>query len=471
MKTFTTEIRTAVSELCRDIPGSRLILAGVSGGADSMAMLHALATGGLPDGMRLAAAHLNHGIRPEAVADADFVECHCRQLGIPFYTAKVDVPALAKEDGVSPEMAARKARYSFFAEIAAAAGAVAVATAHTLDDQAETVLLKLCRGAGSAGLDGIAPRTGICGITVIRPMLKITRASVEEYMSANGLSWREDATNADTAMLRNAIRHNILPQLAGYLNPGIKEALARTADIMRAENDFIEKAARVAYEKTLNANRELNIAALAVLPTALQRRVVRIWLIKSAAAHEMTFDTVERILSITRSNCGTGCLTLSNRQQVNREYNSLKIVPISENSAEADITETVLNVPGVTRLANCELEISATLRRGFERTKPPGIGCYPATAVIRFFEGETIRVRSRRPGDRIHPIGMEGSRKLQDIFIDAKLPQRRRNTIPVFEIDGRIAWIAGYRIAADRAVRHQHDSSLELKVRYIRDEI
>ena len=466
MNTLTQKVQKAISTGRLITPGSH-ILVGVSGGADSVALLHSL-QGIKTENLKseISVAHLNHGIRTEAADDARFVENLCRKLNIPFYSATVDIPKIAAVTGVSPEMAARDARYRFFAETAENAGVSAVATAHTLDDQAETLLLKLCRGAGSAGLDGIADSTEIHGLKVIRPMLTASRSDVENFLKENNISWREDATNSDTKLKRNYIRHEILPLLEQNLNPRIKEALARTCSIMAEDNCFMEQQALQAFSSaTANSAANLKVEPLQQMPPAIRRRVLRQWLIINGfTADKMRFDVIERITAMILSPCGSAAVTASADIEVRREYDLLRF---SENKhSKCLIPETKLNIPGETLIESHGLRITATLRKGFERTPTGPLGKIPADAVIRWDETNPtdIYVRSWHSGDRIQPLGMNGSCKLQDLFTDAKIPQRERTDIPVFVSVNEIIWIPGYRISGSMAVADSEQTSLLLSV-------
>jgi len=449
------------------------ILIGVSGGADSIALLHALAT--LPksssfivhhSSFSLSVAHLNHGIRAEAADDARFVEDVCRKSRIPFYTATADIPGISAATGTSLEMAARDARYKFFADTAADIGAAAVATAHTQDDQAETLLLKLCRGAGSAGLDGIAAKTEINGLMVIRPMLSVSRAEVENFLNENRISRVEDATNADKKFKRNRIRHDILPRLKQHLNPRIKEALARTAAIMSEDNIFMEQQAEMALESAINnTSRDLAVKALQNAPAAIRRRMLRQWLISNGiTSQQMRFDVIEHIVQIITAAKGSGAVTISAESEVRREYDILRFtkrLPLMPG-----IPETELKVPGTTHIKSQGLLITTTLQTGFERKATGPIGKIPADAIIRWNpnNSQPITVRSWQAGDRIRPLGMQGSCKLQDLFADAKIPREKRHNIPVFLAENEIIWIPGYRISAGSAVADSSEPSLKIRV-------
>jgi tRNA(Ile)-lysidine synthase len=275
------------------------VIAALSGGADSVALvllLHDLhRTGELVLG---GAAHLNHGIRGvEANADHDFCRDLCARVEIPFVSEAVDVPALAAASRCSTELAARRARQAFFAGVRQTRGADVVATAHTENDQAETVLLRLVRGAGGRGLAGIAPRRDY----LIRPLLSIGRAELREELSARGQPWREDATNADVAILRNRVRHEVLPYLAEHFNPSITRALARMADVARGDEAWLDALAERASADAITVSNEhvsLRIASLSNVPEALARRLARRALELANPGCSCTVEEVDLLLSV-----------------------------------------------------------------------------------------------------------------------------------------------------------------------------
>ena len=441
------------------------LLVGVSGGADSVAMLHALVELAPTLELTLTVAHLNHGIRDVAAEDARFVETLCQSLGVAFTSDSVNVPTLAKNAGVSLEMAARDARYHFFATAAAAVGANAVATAHTQDDQAETVLLKLIRGAGCSGLNGIARSSIMQGLSVIRPLLDTTRESVEAYLRERGLRWKEDATNQDTRLKRNRIRHDVLPLLEEHLNPRVKEALAKTAEILTEENAYMSAATAVALKLAQKTPTSLTIPILLQQSAALQRRVLQQWLILNGiTAQQLRFEVIERLLLIMRSSSGSGCVTLSSECEARREYDLLHFM--QKETPIIEIPKTRIITPGNTLLDSVDIQITTSLREGFDRTATGPLGKLPAEACIRWNNDSfpEIHVRSWHPGDRISPLGMTGSCKLHDLFVDAKIPQSIRKQIPLFFCGDEVVWLPGYRIARNWAVLDEKQRSLQLRV-------
>jgi tRNA(Ile)-lysidine synthase len=207
------------------------IVVGLSGGADSVALLDALTSLAGRRDFRVVGAHLDHRLRPESAEDVAFCRGLCERLDAPLHAATADVAARAERDGGGLEQAARRERYAFLRLVRAETGAAAIAVAHTRDDQAETLLLRLLRGAGATGLGGMRPRVG----RLVRPMLGVSRAEVLDHLRERGLPWREDPTNADTRVLRNRVRHELLPYLEARFNPALREGLARTAGLLADE--------------------------------------------------------------------------------------------------------------------------------------------------------------------------------------------------------------------------------------------
>lgn len=266
---------------------TRTLILAVSGGADSMAMLHALVALREPLALKLRVAHVHHGLRGRsASADARLVERTAVKLGLPFHLHRADVRALAKRRKLSVEMAARDVRHAFFARLARRYRAV-VATAHTLDDQAETVLLRILRGSGTDGLGGIDYASEVRGLPLIRPLLDVRHADAVAFLRARKLEWREDASNDDEAMVRNRVRRSLLPLLERDYNPRIREALARTASVLRADACCLSRMAEHELAKRLDAAGALRLTGR--LDPAIRRRVLYLWLLRHAGV------TVDRL--------------------------------------------------------------------------------------------------------------------------------------------------------------------------------
>ena len=414
------------------LPRGGHVLVAVSGGADSVALLHALHFLRKQLGLHLAVAHLNHGIRGKAAdRDEDFVRHLAWQLGLPFFCERVDVPARARQRGISLEMAARNARYDFFART----GWPLLATAHTADDQAETVLLRFLRGTGAQGLGGMARRTSRGGLSLVRPMLDVTHEDAVQFLKRHRLRWREDASNRDTDFLRNRVRHELLPLLEKKFNPQIRRALVRTSSILREENEWLDAvtAGKVALRATLGAG------TLRKLPLAIARRHIVRWLIfNEVEAEAVDFDVVERVLQLAARSTGTRTVPVSRTHRIVRRYDQLSVERVGKTSKAL---YQRLKVPGETVLTESGLVAVAMYAVGFKRTA--GEVYLSRTAVGK----SPLFMRTWRAGDRIKPLGMRGTKKLQDVFVEMKVPRDARARVLLLECRGEVVWVMGYRVA------------------------
>lgn len=427
-------------------------MAAVSGGPDSVALLHALLEIAPTAGFTVRVTHLNHCIRGEdAMEDAAFVEAMASKLNLPFIPGKTDVPALASKKGISIEMAAREARIAFFKRAVRKSRSTCVATGHTADDQAETVLLKLARGAGCQGLSAMCPLTDIEGLRMIRPMLGTTRTEVMSFLKQRGLEWREDRTNRDDSFLRNRVRHHVLPFLEKNLNPRIREALVRTALIANDENNWLKDlTSRLLTRCVTRGERgSIDIAQLMETHPAAMRRVLRMWLISCGVVPELIdFNTVDRLGRLAAAKKGSGSAPVPGGGCVRRQYGKLVFLEEHE-PPSAPVFREALKTPGETVLPAIGLRVLVSREPGIHRERGSGPGCLPARASLssNAVGRKTMFVRSWRNGDRMSPYGLDGSRKIQDIFVDCKVPADKRTTVPLIECGGKIIWIPGYRVA------------------------
>jgi len=281
------------------------LVVGLSGGADSVALTDALASLRRRRGFRLVAAHLDHGLRPGSADDAAFCHAFCEALGVPLHggTAPVRVRALREKGGL--EQAARRERYSFLRRVKDDEGAALIAVAHTQDDQAETLLLRLLRGAGATGLAGMRPRSG----DLLRPLLGVSRAEVLEHLGERGLVWREDPTNADTQHLRNRVRHELIPYLEQRFNPRVSEALARTAALLADEAGHMATQAEALLARIATrdgAALVLDRQALGAAPAAVARAALRLALQRKGGLDAVDQGHVERVLGLARARAPSG---------------------------------------------------------------------------------------------------------------------------------------------------------------------
>ena len=459
--------------LLRD--GGRVLVA-LSGGADSVALLFLLRE--LEQGGHLAvagAAHLHHGLRG---ADADADEAFCAELaarvGVPFMSERADVAALARAQKRSIEDAARTARYAFLERAASTLGADLIAVAHTRDDQAETFLLRLLRGAGTRGLGGIRPRVSLPAAApearrwVVRPLLDAERGELRTYLAAIGERWREDATNADVAIARNRVRHELIPSLESRFSPAITAVLAREAALAQQDEDFLrEKAIELAGRIVLTDERDVtrvDAAALAHAPRALSSRVVRQVLEQHAGSKPVSFDHVEQVLALA-----AGAAVSLPGQYAVRTGNTILFRPgRSPRDVPANGFAFSLSIPGEVELAGAGLAVAAERLEaaGGRPTKWEARGTEVGVEAGRL--ELPLAVRSRRPGDRFRPLGAPGPRKLQDFLVDRKVRRDQRDTVPLV-VDGRdrIVWVVGQSVADDFRVTDASRGVILLKVRHL----
>ncbi len=471
------------------------ILVAVSGGADSIALLHLLHALAPELQLRLTVAHLHHGLRgADADADAAFVRAAARRLRCPCVSARAHVRQRARRENISLEMAGRAARYDFFIKTARRLHCDAVATAHTADDQVETMLLKLARGAGPQGLCGISRLTEQQGVRIIRPLRDIWRHELLRYLRRHGRTWREDASNADPAFLRNRVRHAVLPMLAQQLNPRLRQALWRMGAIMESENAWLESLALPIYRQCRAPAQPpaLNCELLQAYPLAARRRALRLWLAETGLPPELLdFDAAERLETLLPAGRSGRSVHLPGGYAVRREYAFLHLRPPGKirqpapdptdgsrgrSPSKPEISrqpgpamsdtgfEVVLIIPGRTAPRDRTWRIACTLE-----PKPAAIAGAPDCALVSAARWRRRRIVARnwRPGDRMQPFGMRGSRKIQDIFSDLKVPASRRRQLPLLECGGEIIWVPGYRIARAWAVRPSDRRVLRMKLQMV----
>ena len=419
-------------------PGGRVLIA-LSGGPDSVALVHLLRELEATGELGLAGlAHLNHQLRGEA-ADAD--EAFCRtmasDLSLPIEVERADVREIARASGRSIEDAARHLRYQFLEAARIVLKADAIAVGHSRDDQAETFLLRLLRGAGTRGLGSIRPRAG----QVIRPLLEIGRDELRQYAREQGLSFQEDVTNLDLRIPRNRVRHELLPYLAKEFTPGIAEVLAREAALARDDDDRLQNEAIEITRSLVLVNTgsvTVDAVALSRVHPALASRVVR-HAVQQLSDRFVGFDAVLRLLEFVREGKEGQALSLPGQQAIHRG-DTVVLGPEPPRSAAppANFSSIPLSVPG------------EVIAGGWWVAAGPGGVDGPADLEVLTTGVVTpLSVRFRRPGDRFTPPGMQGaSKKLQDYFVDRKVERGERDRLPLV-VDGqdRIVWVVGHGVA------------------------
>lgn len=425
------------------------VVAALSGGPDSMALLHILRALERDGEFQLAAvAHLNHRLRAAADTDEQFCAGVARSLGLPFVAERVDVAALAAAEHRSVEDAAHVARHDFFERVVRQHGADVVAVGHTREDQAETFLLRLVRGAGARGLSAIHPRNGI----VIRPLLDCSKAEVRAFLQAHGLASVHDASNDDVGIPRNRVRAELLPLLADRFNPRIVDVLAAEADLARADEHVLDGLATAWTAEHLSRQEDrirIEAAALATLPEAVGWRVLHRAMREAAGGRLIGFDHVKQAWEAT-TGASPAFDAPGHRVERDGPFVVLTGRPAGSagrprGAATGPVTafRYTLPVPGEVAIAEIGCVMSALV-------EPSGVAvprADDASAVVPLeLVAGGLAVRNRRPGDRLKP-SPAGHRKLQDLFVDRKVPREARDRIPLV-VDGadRIVWVPGHAI-------------------------
>jgi tRNA(Ile)-lysidine synthase len=395
---------------------------------------------------------------------------------------RVDVAALARAGKRSVEDAARAVRYEFLERAAASLGADAVAVAHTSDDQAETFLLRLLRGAGTRGLGSIRPRVRLPAVApkaqrwVIRPLLEVDRAALRAYLGSLGEKWREDATNLDLAIPRNRVRHELIPYLGSRFSPAVTPVLARAAALARQDEDFLQDSAiELARRIVLTSERSqirIDAAGLAVAPRALSSRIVQQVLERLAGGRAISFEHVDAVLALE-----PGAAVSLPGQDAVRSADVIVLRSRGGRGAAASIgsgragghnSAISLSIPGEVQLVAWGLVVEAERLESSSGRPRKWAGRGAEVGVAAAALALPLGVRSRRPGDRFHPLGGPGSRKLQDFFVDRKVARSERDTVPLV-VDGqdRIVWVVGQSVAEDFRVTDPSRGVILLKVRHL----
>lgn len=420
------------------------VLVAISGGADSVALTWLLRDLSQRSRWRLVGlVHVHHGLRGE---DADGDEAFCRalaaRLALPIEVIHADARAQARVGRQSLESAARAVRYAGFDAALGHLDATTIVTGHTADDQAETVLMRLLRGAGARGISAIRWRRG----AYVRPLLDVRRAQLRADLDARGESFREDASNADVSIPRNRLRHDVLPALERAFAGSVR-ALSRAAELASADEALLSALARDAGAGLAMSDAsgvQLDRAALGALPPALARRVVR-----DAIESQGGLVSLRHVDAIRRLAAAHGAdwhLDLP-RLAVDRRGRHVQMRPRAAAGDAAPGFAYTLPIPGAIWLPETGMTIEASYQEsvdvasGFER--------HPHRALLQAASvAAPLVVRSRRPGDWFRPLGAPGRRKLQDVLVDRKIPRHRRDAVPVVvDAAGRILWVAGVTMA------------------------
>ena len=430
------------------------VLVGVSGGPDSVALLHLLREIGSPLGLRLEVAHVDHGIRgPEGRDDAEFVRRMAAGLSLRFHLARLDLAGPGSGRGAGNlEARGRAERYRFLAEVAAKRGIGKVAVGHNRDDQVETMFMWLLRGCGPEGLRGMPAVRPLAGdaagagdVLLIRPLLEVAREEILAFLESRGLDYREDRTNRDTGYLRNWIRRTLLPGLRERTGGGLERRLVRLGGMLRSDHALLERQVAGAYPRVIRGG-ALDRAAFLGLEPELRPRMVRHWLMHGLGTlRRIGFAHVDAVLKAIGGTRPHARVSLPGSWTVIREYESVRLMRSAGGPRpEAPRTQDYsYPLPLEGEVAVPEAGVRVTAWRSTSREIPEG-DLEAAFDLSRLVcDGGTLRLRNLRPGDRFRPLGMTGHKKLKDLFIDRKVPRTRRRTLPLLLAGEEVVWVPG----------------------------
>jgi tRNA(Ile)-lysidine synthase len=452
------------------------VVAAVSGGPDSVALLKILTVIADEYNLSLLVAHLNHGLRgEEGEKDADFVGRLARDMGVESVSKRIDITTF-RGRGQSLEELCRDERYAFLKQAAHEYGATKIALGHHLQDQAETVLMNLFRGSGSDGLRGMLPvREGM----IIRPLIQVTREEIGIFLEQQGLSFMNDSSNSQDFYLRNRIRHHLMPLLKDGFNPQMEKNLARTAEIMRLDDDYME---RVVAELLQGwgifrdaGERKICIPELMKLHEALRHRVIRALLIRTAkTGKDIGYRHVKAAAALAQGGQVSGSLDLPGGVTLRREYDLLTfygkmdrhgLSAHGRSGAETSGRHLFyygVNIPGQVDVKEAGMTIT------FQLMAKPDLPLLSGRERIAYMDYETMHpplaIRNAKPGDRMQLLGMKGTKKLKSLFIDEKVPRRQRHLVPILVDQKSILWIAAMRMSEKMRVTDKTRQVLKVEI-------
>ena len=456
-----------------------LIIVAVSGGADSLSLLHILNQLSKEAGFSfsLHVAHLDHGLRGnQARRDADFVRSEAKKLSLPCTVGLVKADRFIKELGLSPEDGARRLRYRFLEQLASRLQARYVAAGHNRDDQAETLLLNLLRGTGPDGLAGMEYRRdlGQSGAFLIRPLLNTSRKEIDCFCRDRGLHPRFDRTNMDLRYLRNKVRRSVIPFLEKSVNPNLREGLFRLSRLQTLDRSYWTD---IAAERLGAAVLEespgyliLNLDVLAREHEALLGRILRLAISRlcGGVPRQAGYIHMQALLDVVKKNTPRGTVSFPGIMEIRRSYHKLIFTSATpeKNQAANQFTTVLLTIPGEARIDWLDKVLEGRLCSPGDLLWPPDMKkiayldydrvlslCSSASATDTLTGGERqdaaprLLARSRASGDRFYPLGAPGSKKLKDFFIDRKIPMEERDDILLVLAGKEIVWIVGYEIS------------------------
>lgn len=441
--------------------GDRVVVA-VSGGPDSICLLHLLNSIKGRFSIEICAAHVNHCLRgAEADADEEFVREFCKQLDIEFYVKRVDINKLAKEERLSSEMAGRKARYDFFEEVRKSFCGNKIAIAHNANDRAETILMRIIRGTGLDGMVGIKP---IRDEIFVRPLINVSRSDIEKYCLDNKISPRIDKTNLERLYTRNKIRLDLIPYIVNNFNEDVVTSLNRLGDIVSVDNDYIQKNANKKYnsycykdKNNIIIKKEAFCEHEAILSRILRKAINEL----SGNVYNIEKQHIYEIIHIQK--IGTGKMVcLPNNIVAYNIYGNI-CLSIKNEALINNINVLEINIKALDK----EIKFD-NFRFKMEFLDNDASVKLTQDEFVKYFDadktGKNISIRYRKDGDKFKPLGMKVHKKLKDIFINLKIPREDRSKIPLVCFDTEIGWIVGHKISENFKIDNETKTILKIQI-------
>jgi tRNA(Ile)-lysidine synthase len=465
---FTEKILAVIQENHLIEPGEGVV-AGVSGGPDSVCLLHVLHS--LKDRLKikLYAVHINHMLRgSEADADEEYTAALCESLGIPLKTVRKDIAKVAASTGSSLEEAGREIRYDEFRKAASAVGASKIAVAHNRNDQAETVMMHIIRGTGTAGLSGMEYMRG----DIIRPLLETGRDEIDRYCLEAGLSPRTDSSNLEQDFTRNKVRLGLFAYINEKFGVNIVDSLCRLSQNASVDERFLERCAHEGFEKAIRERKAhlvcLDIGQLRELDTAVRVRVLKAAVADVSGSPKGVGSVHYKALLELIDKGTTGAMAeLPDGIRASVSYDLIRIFSSKALKAENQIDEEFsvqLAIPGVAFVPALGAEITATVIMPESIDKCGTVGYNPN---VQYFDYDKLKqgiyIRNRRTGDMFRPLRSNGTKKLKEFFIDEKIPREDRGRIPLIAVGNEIVWIVGHKISDKFKVTENTKSVLKIE--------
>jgi tRNA(Ile)-lysidine synthase len=446
------------------LSGGEKILIGLSGGPDSVCLFHVLNNMKDKFALDLNATYIDHGLRPgETDMEIAFCKKLCENLNIPFVTKSIDVKTYAREQKMNMQEAARQLRYKIFDEVSYEINARKIALGHTADDQAETLLMRLFRGSGPTGLSGIPPVRK----NIIRPLIEIERKEIERFLDDLKIDFITDSSNTKKDYLRNKIRLSLVPMIKEF-NPDITKTLSKTASIFRDEEKYFEilvtKTLMKLISRKTDSRVELFLTPFEIMDKAIIRRVLRRVIDETRGLRGISFIHIEDIIDLIKNGRPGDRIYLPGGIRVIKEYSTLNLTsepPVILNTYN-------LTVPGETVLKEAGVLIKASVTEA-----PFEASASRPQAYSALFDADKLILpliaRPRKNGDFFFPLGFGKRKKLQDFFVDEKVPRDERGRIPLITSEEDIIWVLGYRGDERFKITEETKKAIKLEVKKLRD--